>query len=328
MVRTRTCRDAAALTTAPVSTIAVVSVGEPGCMPTVLPRLAAAGASAPLVLSATDSDPALTRRWAGRAPLRTRTGTTTSFARVVPPADYQGSAAATFAVRNLFRRRCAVLDDGTLPGKATAQRFVTTAATRGLAVRRARWSRTATGNLAVFRSLRAWAPDCVYLAGSASHNGIAVLRDKVAVLGNNAKVSVISGSGFASRTAVRRLGAAQGMYLVLGHVTAESAFYEQQAGVDFLVAYRRSHGALSSVAAVYTAVAMEAVTAAVLASDGTRAGVRRALFTAPGVATEGSASLFGVRVAIEPASGDVLAPWTSAKRLWGGRETDFHTVHG
>jgi branched-chain amino acid transport system substrate-binding protein len=226
---------------------------------------------------------------------------------VVTTDDVQGRAAATFAAGDLEVSRVYVVDDGGVYGRGVARSFADAARSAGIqVVGQSRWDRGAKSYTDLFTTIQQADPDAVFMAGAVSSNGLQLVRDKVAVLGDNQQVRLLAADGFAGEPKLARLAEAQGMYVTFPGLSPKAIRLRGGAGSAFLDAYQRAYGADPvDPYALYAVAAVQVVLQAVEESDGTRRGVREAIFTGDGVTVPKSVSVLGADTTIDPASGDV-----------------------
>jgi branched-chain amino acid transport system substrate-binding protein len=137
-----------------------------------------------------------------------------NYVRVVPNDAFQGAALAEFAKRRHVEHPFVLYaaDDPTSTGQAVD--FRNAARAVGLKVAgTATWNPKAKSYRALFERVKQSGADGVLLAGLIEENGAQVIRDKVAVLGSNAKLPLIAFDGFAQQSTIDGAGqAAKGMF--------------------------------------------------------------------------------------------------------------------
>jgi len=304
------CRSAARRHLAAADEVAVIGPYNSGCAKAMLPIVGADPSQAITLVSNGSTDPGLTKAWDAGEPGRYYPAGVRTFGRVVTTDDVQGRAAATFAHDDLGVRSVLVLDDGGVYGKHVATAFADAARAAGIrVVGRQRWTRGS----ASYRDLFAppagdtgGPPDAVFLGGAVSNDGLAVVRDKVAVLGDNTKVKLLAPDGFAGEPRLAKLAEAEGMYVTFPGLSPEKVRLRGGAGSDFLNAYQAKYDSdPPDPYALYGVAALQVVLAAISHSDGTRAGVRRALLSGAGVTVPRAESVLGSDLRIDPATGDI-----------------------
>jgi branched-chain amino acid transport system substrate-binding protein len=198
-----------------------------------------------------------------------------SFARVVPADDVQGATAIAYAQR-VGVRRLFVLDDGGIFGKGLAGTIRDSARRAGLAiVGGARWSPTARSYSSQSEQVRSVGADAAYLAGYASGNSPRLIADLRRALGEDALI--FGPDGFAApEVLVREIGAAADHFVFTIATLPTRAL--PPGGRRFAKEFESRFGAAPCCFAVQSAQAMEVLLDAIAASDGTRAGVTRAMF--------------------------------------------------
>ena len=137
-----------------------------------------------------------------------------NYVRVVPNDAFQGAALAEFAKRQHVTKPFVLYaaDDPTSTGQAVD--FRNAAKALGLKVAgTATWNPKAKSYRRLFAQVKRSGADGVLLAGLIEENGAQVIRDKVAVLGSNAKLPLIAFDGFAQQATIDGAGAAsKGMF--------------------------------------------------------------------------------------------------------------------
>src|SRR5690606_31400507 len=220
------CRTAARRHLAAADEVAVVGPYNSGCSKEMLPIVGADPDQALVVVSNGSTDPGLTKAWGRGEPDRYYPGGVRTFARVVTTDAVQGRAAAAFASQDLGVRSVLVLDDGGVYGTHVADAFVGAAQEAGIeVVGRTRWTRGSQSYEDLFRAAVAAAggrtPDAVFLGGAVANDGLDVVRDKVAVLGDNQQVRLLAPDGFTGEPRLTELPEAQGMYLTFPGLSPE-----------------------------------------------------------------------------------------------------------
>jgi len=138
-----------------------------------------------------------------------------NYARVVPNDAYQGAGLASFAKTSGIKKPFVLYaqDDPTSLGQA--RNFRGAATKLGLNVAGfATWDPNATSYTALMNTVKTSGADGVVLAGLIEQNGEQVIKDKVAVLGDNSgKVKLLALDGFAQQSTITGAGSASaGMF--------------------------------------------------------------------------------------------------------------------
>ena len=269
---TRTARALAAN----AGVVAVVGPTFSSCAAEMLPPLnRARGGPVPLLgtgttyLGLTRGGPGVEHDAAGLYPTGTR-----NYLRTVAADDAQAAAAVLLA-RAAGASRPFVLDDGEAYGRGLAGAFGAAAERAGLTpAGTARWDPKASGYRDLAARIRRTPADAVYLAGGVWNNGPRLVRDLRAGLGD--RVRLLAPDGFNQPTAlVEGAGErADGLLITLAAAPVKAL---PEPGRRWAEAFRRRWGAAPCCYAVHAAQAMTLVLDAIAASDGSRAGVLRAL---------------------------------------------------
>ncbi|WP_411278161.1 branched-chain amino acid ABC transporter substrate-binding protein, partial [Gaiella sp.] len=139
---------------------------------------------------------------------------TRNYARVVANDAYQGGADAEFAksigVKNVY-----ILNDKEAYGLGVATNFRGAAESLGIKIAGFEaWDPKASSYEALFGKVKASGADAVFLGGLIDENGAQVIKDKVAVLGPNTGVKLLTPDGFALQGTIDDAGpASAGMYM-------------------------------------------------------------------------------------------------------------------
>ena len=164
----------------------------------------------------------------------------------------------------------------------------------------------------------------IYIAGIFDNNGGQLIKDKVKVLGDNTKVKVMAPDGFTGYPDFVKMPEADGVYLTFAGLSTDLllANAPDGAGAKFVSDYKAEYG-VDPVGSypLYGVSAVQVIMAAIAASDGTREGVRNAVFSGSGVTIPADVSVLGKSITIDPATGDVDAIDITVEIVKGGAET-------
>jgi branched-chain amino acid transport system substrate-binding protein len=277
-------------------------------------------------VSHANTNPGLTKTWDPGEPQKFQPSGKPSYARVITTDDYQGAAAAQFAAQDLKVKKCYVLNDNQTYGQGVAKAFADEAAKQNIQVLgNEAWDAKATDYKSLFGKIKAAGADCVYLGGIFDNNGGQVVKDKVAVLGpNDGAVKLLAPDGFTGYPDFQKLAEAEGTYLTFAGLTTSQLRENGGAGAKLLDAYKQKYGADPSTNyALYGVSAVQVILAAIAKSDGTRKGVRDAVFEGDGITIPEADSVLGKEIKINPETGDVNAIDISVELMKGGVETFF-----
>jgi branched-chain amino acid transport system substrate-binding protein len=223
----------------------------------------------------------LTRAGPGVArgdPARFYPSGTRSFARLVPPDDVSGAAAAMFA-KQQGAGRVYALDDGQAFGFGVAEAFSEAARRIGLRVAgRGRWNPKAHDYLRLADRVRASGAEAVYLGGYVFSNGPRLIKDLRAALGPRAQL--MGPDAFNDLDAlVEGAGAAAEGFAPLIAVLPNDHLPEP--GREFAARFDKRFGSRPCCFSVHAAQAARMMLDAIAASDGSRRQVLDHLFHAP-----------------------------------------------
>jgi len=177
-----------------------------------------------------------------------------SYTRVVAADDIQGKVAANF-VKSLGATSVYILDDQELYGKGVADVFEATAKEIGLTVLghegidpkaadyKALMTKISTSN-------NGGAPDAIYVGMVVDNNASQLLKDKVAIMGDNKTVKYVGPDGIQTQAFIDGAGSdvAEGAYASVAGVPLTEL---PEAGKKFVVDYEAKFGPLTEPYAVY-----------------------------------------------------------------------------
>ena len=302
--------------------VAVMGTFNSGCAKIEVPILNQDPDGPMLMVSHANTNPGLTKTWDPGEPDKYYPKSTRNYARVVTTDDFQGAAAAAYAASDLGVKKVYVLNDNETYGQGVAKSFAEGAPKNGITVvANEAWDAKATNYTALFQKVKASGADAVYLGGIYDNNGGQLVKDKVTVLGDNTKVKLIAPDGFTGYPEFNKLPEAAGTYLTFAGLTTDQLRANGGAGAKLLDDFKAKYGAdPASNYALYGVSAIQVILAAIEASDGTRKGVRDALFE-KGITISADKSVLGKEITIDKTSGDVNAKDISVEIVKDGKET-------
>ena len=205
-------------------------------------------------------------------------GGTRNYARVVALDDAQAAAIATFA-KEKGVKSAYIVNDKQAYGLGIATNLENAFKEVGIEVKgNDPWDPKASSYEALFRKVAGTSPDAVVLAGVVPLNGVKLIKDKVAVLGDNDKVLLLAPDGFTPFDETRKAGAAaDGMFVTVAGSSADSLTGK---GKEFIDAFKEAQGLPGNPEpyVAYGAQAAQVLLDAIGSSDGSRAGVIEQLF--------------------------------------------------
>ena len=177
-----------------------------------------------------------------------------NYTRVVAADDIQGKVAANF-VKSLGVTTVYILDDQELYGKGVADVFEATAKEIGLTVvghegidpkaadYKALMTKISTSN-------NGGAPEAIYVGMVVDNNASQLLKDKVAIMGDNAAVKFVGPDGIQTQAFIDGAGAdvAEGVYASVAGVPLDKL---PASGQQFVKDYEAKYGKLTEPYAVY-----------------------------------------------------------------------------
>ena len=203
-----------------------------------------------------------------------------NYARVVAHDLFQGNVGANFMKNELGVTSVYILDDKELYGKGVADAFEGVAREIGLEVAgHEGWDKDAPNYTALMTKIKASGADGIYIGGVLANNGGQLVKDKVAVLGDNEQVKLLVSDGFVLSSIFQEAGGqnVEGAYGTAPTLPAEQL---KGAGAQFLDGFQATldEGDSIQVYTIYAAAATQAALDAIARSDGTREDVLAKLF--------------------------------------------------
>jgi branched-chain amino acid transport system substrate-binding protein len=202
---------------------------------------------------------------------------TRNYTRVVASDDFQGQIDATYMAGTLGVTKVYILDDKDAYGKGVADAFEIAAPDAGLeVVGHTGWDANAQNYTSLMTKVKASGADGIFIGGISDFNGGQVVKDKVAVVGDNEAVKMVVSDGFV----VDSLFEEAGVDVVEGTYGSAPVLNPEDltgAGKTFLDAYNAQYGP-PEVYTAYGAAAAQVLLDAISRSDGTRADVIAKMF--------------------------------------------------
>jgi len=320
------CRQNADAHVANTNEVAVMGTYNSGCAKLEVPKLNQDTTGPLLMISNANTNPGLTKKWDANEPEKYYPSGKRNYARVITTDDIQGPAGARFAAKDLSVKKVYIINDSETYGQGVGKAFQDEAAKQGLTVLGNQvWDGKQPNYTALFNNIKATNPDAIYLAGICDNNGGQLIKDKVAVLGDNKGVKLIAPDGFTGCSdTVDKLPQAEGMYLSTPGLDTSQIQAAGGGGGKLLDAYKAKYNAAPpSGYVMYGVQALQVILAAIAKSDGTRKGVRDAVFSGSGITISASDAVIGKDVKIDPQSGDVNNLDISILHMTNGQEKFF-----
>ena len=202
-----------------------------------------------------------------------------NYVRVVASDDNQGKVGAQYMKDTLGVTKVFVLDDKELYGKGVADAFEFSAKEAGIQVAgHVGWDKDAPNYRALMSKIKATGADGIYIGGISTNNGGQLIKDKVAVLGDNEAVKLMFSDGFVITSLFEEAGP-QNVEGAFG--TAPTIPVEQLsgAGKEFLDGFKAAEGGKDiEVYTIYAAASAQVLLEAIANSDGSREDVTAQLF--------------------------------------------------
>jgi branched-chain amino acid transport system substrate-binding protein len=318
-----TCSKNAGTHVANVDEVAVMGTYNSGCAKLEVPILNQDTTGPLLMVSDANTNPGLTKTWDSGEPQKYYPSGKRNYARVITTDDYQGTAAARFAAKDLGIKKVYIINDNETYGQGVAKAFADEAVKQGITVLgNDGWDAKQPNYTALFNKIKATGPDAVYVGGIYDNNGGQLVKDKVSVLGDNSTVKLIGPDGFTGYPELDKLPQAEGMYLTFAGLDQSQVEQAGGAGKKLLDAYQAKYNAKPpSSYAAYGVQALQVILAAIAKSDGTRKGVRDAVFEGDGITVSATDAVLGKEIKIDPKTGDVSAVDISVLQMKSQNET-------
>lgn len=301
-----TCKQNAIKHVGTPNEVAVMGTYNSGCAQLQVPVLNQDPKGPMLMVSHANTYPGLTKSWDPAEPNKYYPAGQRNYGRVVTTDDFQGAAAADFLAKDKGIKSVYVLNDNQTYGQGVARAFVAQAEKDGVTVLgNDAWNAKATNYTSVFQGISAKKPEAIYVAGIFDQNGGQLVKDKVAVLGDNVKVPMMAPDGFTGFPDLNKLPEAQGMYLTFAGLSIDQLIAAGGPAKQLLDDYQKEYGQdLKTNYALYGVAAVQVILAAIEKSDGTRKSVRDQIFTGDGITIPADQSIIGKEITIDSASGD------------------------
>ncbi|MFN8167174.1 MAG: branched-chain amino acid ABC transporter substrate-binding protein [Candidatus Nanopelagicales bacterium] len=288
--------------------VAVMGTYNSGCAKIMVPILNQDPNGPMLMVSQANTNPGLTKTWDPGEPEKYYPTGVRNYARVVTTDDNQGRAAAQFMAKDLGVKTCYILNDNETYGQGVASAFEAEAKKQGINVLgNDPWDAKQPNYTALFQKIKAGNPDCIYLGGIFDNNGGQLIKDKVAVLGDNQAVKLMGPDGFTGYPELNKLPQGQGMYLSFPGLTNDDLRAQGGAAAKLLDAYKAKYGSdPASSYALYGVAAMQVILEAIKKSDGTRKSITEQVVGGSNqITVPADISAIGKEIKIDPATGDV-----------------------
>ena len=216
-----------------------------------------------------------------------------------------------------------MLDDNETYGQGVAKAFKAEAEKQGVTIAgTGSWDGKQPNYTALFTQVKGTGADCVYFGGIYDNNGGQLIKDKVKVLGDNTAVKVIAPDGFTGYPDFQKQAEAQGVYMTFAGLSTDQLRAAGGKGASFLDAYKAKYGNDPETSyALYGVQALQVILAAIEKSDGTRKGVRDAVFEGDGITVAAATAVLGKDVHIDVASGDTTVRDISVLLMKDNKET-------
>ena len=191
--------------------VAVMGTYNSGCAKLEVPVLNQAPNGPMLMVSHANTNPGLTKTWDPGEPASTTRPARATTPASSPPTTTRARRRAASRPEPQGQER-ASSSTTTRPTVRVSRRRSPTRRQEGHQDRRQRRRGTPSSRTTprCSRSIKAKNPDCIFLGGIYDNNGGQLIKDKVAVLGDNTKVKLMAPDGFTGYPDCRKAGAGQG----------------------------------------------------------------------------------------------------------------------
>ena len=310
--------------------VAIMGTYNSECAKIIVPILNQDPSGPMLMVSHANTNPGLTqdKKWEAGEPEKFYPKGVRNYARVVTTDDVQGKAAATFVAQELGVKKVYIVNDNEAYGQGVAKQFEESAKAVGITVLgNEPWDPKATSYTDLFQKIKAKGPDAIYIGGAFDSNGDQLIKDKVAVLGDNSTVKLMGPDDFTGYPELNKMADAQGMYLTFPGLSTDQLRLKGGAGATLLDTYKKTYNMNpASDYALYGVAAVQVILAAIEKSDGTRKGVSNAVFSGDGITIPAGESVLGKELKIDPKTGDVNVKDITVEVLKGNTETFLKAI--
>jgi len=305
--------------------VAVMGTYNSGCAAIIIPVLNQAGM---LMVSHANTYAGLTVEWDKGEPGIYYPAGARNYARVIAHDGFQGKAAAQYMFNDLGHRTLALLDDTQSYGMGLADAVEAEFLALGGVVQRGSWDvKQVQGYKSTFEKIKADGAEIVYFAGIFDNNGITLIKDKTAVLGDNSVFPAMAPDGFSGYPDLRAMPEAEGLWMTFAGKSLDGIIKDGGKAAEFVAAYEAKYGYLpNSSYAVYGGLAMQVILKAIAASDGTRQGVLDAVFSGDQICIDKAESVSGTGFCLNQETGDVDTIVMTLQKMTGGVETDIRAI--
>lgn len=305
--------------------VAIMGTYNSGCAAIIIPVANQAGM---LMVSHANTYAGLTVEWDKGEPGIYYPAGTRNYARVIAHDGFQGKAAAQYMYNDLGHRTLALLDDTQAYGVGLADAVQAEFEALGGVVQRGSWDVKQTqGYKATFEKIKADGAEIVYYAGIFDNNGVQLVKDKTAVLGDNSVFPAMAPDGFSGYPVLREMPEAEGLWMTFAGKSLDGIIKDGGKAAEFISAYEAKYGYLpNSSYAVYGGLAMQVIMKAIAKSDGTRKGVLDAVFTGDPICIDVAESVSGTGFCLNQETGDVDTIVMTLQKMTGGVETDIRPI--
>jgi branched-chain amino acid transport system substrate-binding protein len=203
-----------------------------------------------------------------------------NYTRVVAHDLFQAKVDAAFMKDELGVTKVFILDDKELYGKGVADAFEGSAKEAGLqVVGHEGWDKDAPNYTALMTKIKATGADSIFIGGVSTNNGGQLVKDKVAVVGDNDAVKLVVSDGFVLSSLFDEAGAdnVNGAY---GSAPTQPPDKLTGAGAEFITDFQASEGEGTNIEVytIYAAAAAQVLLDAIGRSDGSRADIVAKVF--------------------------------------------------
>jgi branched-chain amino acid transport system substrate-binding protein len=305
--------------------VAIMGTYNSGCAKIIIPVANEGGL---LMVSHANTYPGLTIEWDAGEPALYYPSGARNYARVIAHDGFQGTAAAQYMYNELGKRTLALLDDTQAYGIGLADAVEAEFTRLGGTVLRSGWDiKAGSINTSTFEKVKGQGADIVYYAGIFDNNGVQLVKDKTAVLGDNTVFPSMSPDGFSGYPTLREMPEAEGLWMTFAGKSLDGIKKDGGQAGAFIEAYVAKYGyEPNSSYAVYGGVAMQVIMKAIAASDGTRKGVLDAVFSGEQICLTAEESVSGMGFCINQETGDVDTVTMTLQQMIGGVETDIKAI--
>jgi branched-chain amino acid transport system substrate-binding protein len=230
------------------SMVGLIGTFNSGCAEVIIPALNQAQGGAIAMVSPANTKVCLTTSvpsCAETEPDKFYPSGERNYARVVALDNAQAATIATYAKEDLGVKSVYIINDRQAYGLGLATNLENAFNFLDVEVKgNDAWDQKASSYEAIFNTVKASGAEAVVFSGLVTLNGVKLIKDKFAVLGDNEEVKLLAPDGFTPFTEVDKAGTAAttGMFVTVAGSSANALVSEGGRGREFINAFKADTG--------------------------------------------------------------------------------------